>query len=112
MDISNEEKQRAMDAMSHRETATQLRAFKGRHATLGRAVAGPGPAPARDSLIADVKRKAMDAITNVQTVAQVGAIKVTGGIALYAAHIRQMDTRTRPQQRTIAIQPNRLEMER
>lgn len=33
----------------------------------------------------------MDAIKNVETVAQIGAVKLTGGIALYAAHIRQMD---------------------
>lgn len=33
----------------------------------------------------------MDAIKNVETVAQVGAVKLTGGVALYAAHIRQMD---------------------
>ncbi len=33
----------------------------------------------------------MSAISNVETVAQVGLVKLTGGVALYAAHIRQMD---------------------
>lgn len=33
----------------------------------------------------------MNAITNVETVAQIGVIKMTGGIALYAARIREMD---------------------
>lgn len=46
----------------------------------------------------------MDAIRNVETVAQVGAVKLTGGIALYAAHIRQMDRenlRQKEQVRTV-----------
>ena len=34
---------------------------------------------------------AMDAIANVQTVAQVGAIKLAGGIAVYMGRIREMD---------------------
>lgn len=33
----------------------------------------------------------MDAVSNVQTVAQVGMVKLTGGISLYLARIRQMD---------------------
>ncbi len=41
----------------------------------------------------------MSAITNAHTVAQIGMIKMTGGIALYAAHIRQMD------QQRLAPQP-------
>ena len=39
----------------------------------------------------DRKRHAMDAITNAQTVAHIGLVKATGGVALYAARIRQMD---------------------
>lgn len=38
----------------------------------------------------DRKRHAMDAITNAQTVAHLGLLKATGGVALYAAHIRQV----------------------
>jgi hypothetical protein len=39
----------------------------------------------------EIKKQAVDAFTCAETVAQVGLIKLTGGIALYAAHIRQMD---------------------
>jgi hypothetical protein len=39
----------------------------------------------------ELKWQAMSAITNVKTVAHIGMMKMTGGIALYAAHIRQMD---------------------
>jgi hypothetical protein len=48
----------------------------------------------------EIKRQAMSAITNVQTVAHIGMVKMTGGIALYAAHIRQMDKQApqRPRQ--------------
>lgn len=38
----------------------------------------------------------MNAFTCAETVAQVGMIKLTGGIALYAAHIRQMDRQSPP----------------
>ena len=37
------------------------------------------------------KRQAMDAISSAETIAQIGAVKLTGGIALYAARIREMD---------------------
>lgn len=56
----------------------------------------------------------MDAIKNVETVAQVGAVKLTGGIALYAAHIRQMDRenmRQKQQARTTTT-PRREHLER
>ena len=33
----------------------------------------------------------MSAISNAETVAQVGLVKLTGGVALYAARIREMD---------------------
>jgi hypothetical protein len=48
-----------------------------------------------------IKREAMNAITNVQTVAQIGMVKMTGGIALYAARIREMDRQAPPRQRQI-----------
>ncbi|MEJ0090597.1 MAG: hypothetical protein WDM80_12755 [Limisphaerales bacterium] len=41
--------------------------------------------------IDEAKRQAMSAITNVQTVAQMGMIKLTGGIALYVGRIRERD---------------------
>jgi hypothetical protein len=39
----------------------------------------------------EAKRQAMSSVANVQTIAHVGMVKATGGIALYAARIRQMD---------------------
>ena len=38
-----------------------------------------------------IKRQAMNAISHVETVAQIGLVKLTGGIALYAARIREAD---------------------
>lgn len=58
-----------------------------------------------------MKRRVMDAVSNVQTVAQVGLVKATGGVALYAAHIRQMDrdsVRQRQQTRDMAPRVERL----
>ncbi len=49
----------------------------------------------------EIKNQAVDAFTSAETVAQVGMIKLTGGIALYAAHIRQMDRQAPPPQRKI-----------
>jgi len=39
----------------------------------------------------EIKRQAMSAVASAQTVAHVGMVKMTGGIALYAAHMKQMD---------------------
>ena len=47
----------------------------------------------------EIKKQAMSAFTCAETVAQVGMIKLTGGIALYAAHIRQMDRQSPPRAR-------------
>ena len=49
----------------------------------------------------EIKRQAMSAIANVQTVAHIGMVKLTGGVALYAAHIRQMDRQAQPRQRQV-----------
>jgi hypothetical protein len=49
----------------------------------------------------EIKNQAVDAFTSATTVAQVGMIKLTGGIAMYAAHIRQMDQQRPPPQRKI-----------
>jgi uncharacterized membrane protein YidH (DUF202 family) len=47
----------------------------------------------------EIKTQAMNAFTCAETVAHVGMIKLTGGIALYAARIRQMDRQAaRPRQ--------------
>lgn len=48
----------------------------------------------------ELKRQAMSAITNAQTVAQIGMVKLTGGIALYVARIREADrmAKTAPRQ--------------
>ncbi len=81
-----------MDAVTHKETGAQLAAMRlGRSTALGRAGAAAPGGPA-GGIVAEVKRLAMDAVRNVETVAQIGAVKLTGGVALYAAHIRQMDT--------------------
>jgi hypothetical protein len=72
-----------MDAVSHPETQAHLRNLRGHHAAKVRAVAV--------TPVQQVKQMAMHAIANVETVAQVGLIRLTGGIALYAARIREAD---------------------
>ena len=47
----------------------------------------------------------MSAIKNVETVAQVGMVKLTGGVALYAAHIRQMDRENMKQKQQVRTTP-------
>ena len=47
-------------------------------------------------LVDELKKQAVNAFTCAETVAHVGMIKLTGGIALYAAHIRQMDRQSPP----------------
>ena len=74
-----------MDAVSHRDTQAHLRAFRSKEAVAPVAVAAP------ISPVKQVKRVAMDAITNVETVAQVGAGKLAGGIGVYVARIREVD---------------------
>lgn len=49
----------------------------------------------------EVKRQAMSAIAGVQSVAKIGMVKLTGGVALYTAHIRQMDRQSPPRQRQV-----------
>jgi len=49
----------------------------------------------------EIKNQAVEAFTSAATVAQVGMIKMTGGIALYAAHIRQMDRQSPPPPRQV-----------
>ena len=86
MATSDEHKRKAMDAVSHRETAAYRRSFLPRGQSPGVRTAAPaGP------LIGDAKCRVMDAIANVETVAQVGWVKMAGGIAAYLGRIREVD---------------------
>lgn len=79
-----------MDAIAHQETQTHLRLFCGTSAQKTKAV--PSAAPSSPvGFTQNVKRLAMDAVSNVETVAQVGWLKLTGGVAVYSARIREMD---------------------
>lgn len=80
-----EQKRRAMDSVAHRETRAHLRAFRGKASVAPVAVASPVPP------LKLAKRVVMDAVSNVQTVAQVGAVKLAGGVAVYVARIREVD---------------------
>ena len=80
-----EQKRRAMDAVAHGETRAHLRAFRVKAAVAPVEVASPIPPLQR------AKRVVMDAISNVETVAQVGAVKLAGGVAVYVARIREVD---------------------
>lgn len=54
--------------------------------------AAPVAAPSSPKTFAkEVKRLAMDAVSNVETVSQVGWVKLTGGVAVYSARIREVD---------------------
>ena len=75
-------KRKQMDACAHKETLAQVRTLRGNR---------PPVPPSRGPLAAGVKRQLMDAVSSVETVAQIGVVKLTGGIALYAARIREMD---------------------
>ena len=74
-----------MDAVAHRETRAHLRAFRGKGAV------APVAVPSSISPLKQAKRVVMDAISNVETVAQVGAVKLAGGVAVYVARIREVD---------------------
>jgi hypothetical protein len=50
----------------------------------------------------EIKKQAMSAIAGVKSVAQVGTVTVTAGVAAYAAHMRQMD-RNRSHQRRLPL---------
>jgi len=97
MATSEELKRRAMDATGHRETAAHLRSF------LKGGVRPPTSAPAPGgTVLEEVKRKAMSAVSNVETVAQVGLLKIAGGVAAYVGKIREANRdmhRARPDSR-------------
>ena len=79
-----------MDAVSHRETQTQARLLRG---TTKAPVspATPAGAASRGLSLHQIKRMAMNAITHVETVAQIGWVRLGAGAAVYAAHIRHVD---------------------
>lgn len=83
-------KRRSMDAIAHPETQAHMRLFCGTSAP--KVKAAPVAAPSSPQSFAhSVKRLAMDAVSNVETVAQVGWVKLTGGVAVYSARIREVD---------------------
>jgi len=49
----------------------------------------------------EVKRQAMSAIANMQPLAHISMAQLTGGVALYAARIRQMDRQDPPRQQKV-----------
>ena len=93
----NPAKRRAKDAVAHRETTVQVRLLKGtgNDKTMTPAVPAAKPSlaksPVKGSLLGDIKRQAMNAIANVETVSQIGALKMTAGIVAYVGRIRDMD---------------------
>lgn len=99
MAIPEDAKRRSMDAISHPETQAHMRLFRGNASPSAPALATPAPPGVSPQTI---KRMAMNAITNVQTVAQIGTLRLTGIIGVYVAHIRQVDQQAkRERQRDI-----------
>ncbi len=80
-----------MDAISHPETQTQVRLLRGGALPNAPVLANPPASPSPGLTPQTIKRMAMNAVSNVQTVAQVGVLRLTGAIGVYVAHIRQVD---------------------
>lgn len=89
MALPNDTKRKAMNAITHRETAEHMRLLNAKAQLRGYKHA------IGQALPAGLKKQMMSAVAGVETVAQVGVIKATGGVAIYAAHIRQMDRANR-----------------
>ena len=68
-----------MDAIEHRETRSQMRFMKG--AAVGAVLGAAGVGAA----------KVMSVVAHPEILAQAKVIRYGGGIAVYAAHIRQVD---------------------
>jgi len=49
----------------------------------------------------ETAKQVVSAINCAQTVAQIGMVKLTGGIALYAARIHEMDRQAPPRPRQV-----------
>ena len=92
--MSEEQKRKSMNAITHPETAAHRRVFQ---------KAGVRPPT---SVVQEVKRQAMSAVANVETVAQVGVVKLTGGVAAYVGKIREADRDMQHRQRE-SRQPQR-----
>jgi hypothetical protein len=79
-------KPRTINVATCPDVQAHLRAFQPARAAV------PAPTVKSSALMVDTaKRKALSLIGHVETVAHMGAIKLTGGIALYLAHIRQVE---------------------
>jgi hypothetical protein len=87
MALPDETKSKLMEAAIQRERS----AFKARSRS-------PASAPVRGGIFDEAKRQTRDVVSGVKRVAQGGWPTVAVGIAVYAAHIRQMD-RERNRQR-------------
>lgn len=93
MATPHEHKRKAMDAVSHKETASHRRHFQ-------RGGRPPASAPpSRGPMLKQMKRQVMNAVSNVETVAQVGMVKLTGGITAYVGRIREADREMQKSQR-------------
>lgn len=79
--MNNPIKKKAMDAISCPETAAQLSAFQ----KIQPAVA------AKSGGMAMAKSQSMSAVSSPEILVQLASVKMTGGIALYAAKIREED---------------------
>ena len=86
MALPDEQKRKAMDPIASPDVKAHVRAFR-KHP-----VVAPAKAPVKSVAVSvAAKREMMDAIKAVETVAQIGAMKLTGGIILYAGRIREAD---------------------
>lgn len=77
-----------MNAIKHVETQAHMRQFTGAAASKAPTLPSPTPSP---SHLVTAKQTAMSAVANVQILAQIGLLKLTGGIVAYAGRIREMD---------------------
>ena len=82
MAIPEQDKRRAMDAVSHRETTAQIRGFQdsGIEAAPGFTPAHVSPGPV-GPLTDDIRRQAMDAVSHHETMASVRQVEHTGDIS-------------------------------
>jgi hypothetical protein len=92
MATADNSKRRAMDAITHPETQTHMRLFRGGSLAKGH-TPNPHKAEPEPRMLTPqaIKRFAMNTISNVETVAQVGTMRLVGGIALYSARIMEVD---------------------
>lgn len=83
MDIPDDVKQQALDAVSHKETTDQIRAYQGSGSTVS-----PGdtfthaqePQPETKPIPDEVKQQAMDAVSHEETRAQIRLVVDNGAV--------------------------------